>query len=384
LSFELLKGFRVIDMSQYAPGPYCSLLLSDLGAEVFKIEPPGGEPMRRVGPLDENGISNWYKVLNRGKKIIELNLKSDEGSIAFRDLIASSDALLESYRPGVLNRLGFSEEVIRNINNSIVVCSLSGWGKTGPYSARAGHDLNYMALCGGLFTSGRGDMPSITNPPVADYASGIQSAFSIVSALLAQSKKTEKSSIEPIYIDTSIAESVLPWTACAHTQEVSEESKINISDTFLNNGAAFYQIYETKDKRHISLGAVEEKFWEAFCVAIAREDFIERQFEKCPQTDLISEVAKIVSSRTLDEWIKHFSSVDCCFEPIHNLSEVRKNEQILARKMLRPREGDNSCIEIAFPAWINGSPMPKGKPLEFLSISQLGNALDESSDNINR
>ena len=371
VSFNLLEGFRVIDVSQYAPGPYCSLLLADLGAEVFKVEPPGGEPMRRIGPIEEDGISGWYKVLNRSKKVIELDLKSEEGSKAFERLVASSDALLESYRPGVLDRLGFSEENITKINPKIVVCSLSGWGKTGPYSSRAGHDLNYMALCGALYTSGQSGMPSITNPPVADYASGVQSAFSIVAGLLSQARKQEADKPRPIFIDTSIAESVLPWTACVQTQEVLEENPINIEDTFLNNGAAFYHIYETKDGRHITVGAVEEKFWEQFCIAIGQEGFISRQFEKCPQDRLIADVAAIIVSRTQEEWTKHFRDFDCCFEPVHSLAQVRNNEQIVARKMLRTESSEAKRVEVAFPAWINGRPMPNGKSVEFISIDEL-------------
>tara|TARA_B100000686_G_scaffold340492_1_gene416271 strand:- start:315 stop:1454 length:1140 start_codon:yes stop_codon:yes gene_type:complete len=371
VSFNLLDGFRVVDMSQYAPGPYCSLLLADLGAEVFKVEPPGGEPMRRLGPIESDGISGWYKVLNRSKKVVELDLKSEEGKESFAQLLSSSDALLESYRPGVLSRLGFSECNIGKINPNIVVCSLSGWGKTGPYSDRAGHDLNYMALCGALYTSGQSGKPSITNPPVADYASGIQSAFSIVAGLLSQMRKKDSQDKKPIFIDTSIAESVLPWTACVQTKEVSEGIAVNIEGTFLNNGAAFYHIYETKDGRHVTIGAVEEKFWKQFCIAIGKEEFSSRQFEPCPQDSLIADVSAIIATRTQADWVEHFKNYDCCFEPVHSLADVRNNEQIIYRKMLRLEKDNDQRVGVSFPAWINGGPMPESKPLQFLSLRDL-------------
>ena len=142
MAFSLLDGLRVLDMSQYAPGPYASLLLADLGADVVRVEPPGGEPMRRIGPADADGISAWYKVLNRSKRIVELDLKAEDGKAAFRALLEQSDALLESYRPGVLDRLGFSRQNLEEINPRLVHCALSGWGQTGPYAMRGGHDLN--------------------------------------------------------------------------------------------------------------------------------------------------------------------------------------------------------------------------------------------------
>ena len=170
MSFSFLDGLRVLDLSQYVPGPYATLLLADMGAEVVRVEPVGGEPMRRFGPPDADGISAWYKMVNGSKSVVEINLKSDAGKADLERLITGADAMLESYRPGVMERLGFGEARIREINPRLVYCALSGWGQTGPYRERAGHDLNYMALMGGLVTSGTTEAPVIGFPQVGREA----------------------------------------------------------------------------------------------------------------------------------------------------------------------------------------------------------------------
>ena len=151
MALDFLSGTRVVDLSQYIPGPYASLLLADQGAEVLKIERPGGEAMRAgFGPRGSDGISPFYKVLNGGKTVVEMNLKSDGDRECFLALVAQADVLLESFRPGVMERLGFSPETLRSRFPSLVMCSLSGYGQTGPYRLRAGHDINYLALTGVL------------------------------------------------------------------------------------------------------------------------------------------------------------------------------------------------------------------------------------------
>lgn len=356
MAFSLLDGLRVLDMSQYAPGPYASLLLADLGADVVRVEPPGGEPMRRIGPADADGISAWYKVLNRSKRIVELDLKAEAGKAAFRALLEQSDALLESYRPGVLDRLGFSRENLEEINPRLVHCALSGWGQTGPYAMRGGHDLNYMALCGGLVTSGTADTPTISFPQVADYSSGVQAALSVVAALLGRERRGRDG--KGVFIDTSIAESVLPWQAWTMTGMVRPGFGLPRGQTFLNGGVAYYNIYPTRDGRHVTIGAIEEKFWQAFCEAVDRPDWVARQHEEAPQAALMEEVADLFMSRDFDDWATLLADVDCCFEPVHDMAEVAAHPHIAARGMFRPSDGDDPFVEIAFPAWIDGAPMP--------------------------
>ncbi len=179
-----LDGFRVLDISQKLPGPYPGQILADLGAQVIKVEPPAGDPMRTVPPLDGDGVSASYKLINAGKTVIRLDLKDVAGKAAFVRLVEKADALVESYRPGAFDRLGLGAEALRQINPGLVYCALSGFGQTGPAALKAGHDINYMALAGGLATSGARDRPVSAHPPTADFASGMQAALTVVAALL--------------------------------------------------------------------------------------------------------------------------------------------------------------------------------------------------------
>lgn len=368
MPFRFLQGYRVLDLSQYAPGPYASLLLADLGADVVRIEPPGGEPMRRLGPRDADGLSAWYKAINRGKTIVALDLKSAAGKASFEALIGRADALLESYRPGVLDRLGFPDEKLAALYPRLIRCSLSGWGQTGPYRLKAGHDLNYLALCGGLALSGTSERPVASFPMVADHASGIQAALSILAALLGRDRKG--GSGQGCRIDTSIAESVLPWGLWALTTLPREGPPFARAGGFLNGGAACYQIYRTKDGGFVTLGAVEQVFWANFCQAVGRPDWTARHTEPTPQDGLIAEVAALFMGRDRAAWETLLKAVDCCFEPVYEPDEVVNHPQIVARRMVVRRDGPEPVYECRFPAWIDGAPPPAAEPLRFLNAAE--------------
>jgi crotonobetainyl-CoA:carnitine CoA-transferase CaiB-like acyl-CoA transferase len=366
VSLPLLAGLRILDLSQYLPGPYASLILADLGADVVRIEPPGGEPMRRIGPLDRGGLSAWYKQVNREKRVVELDLKGEPGKRLFEELIEAADGLLESYRPGVLARLGFSPERLRALNPSLVVCSLSGWGQTGPYRERGGHDVNYMALMGGLALSGPATAPSIGYPQVTDYASGVNAALCLTAALLRRERTGEGA-----YLDTSIAESVLPWQGWSLTALQRPGLVVERASMMLNGGAAYYQIYRTKDGAFITLGAIEEKFWRNFCTALGHPEWAERQHEPLPQRALIGEVAALIAGKTLAEWEAVFENVDCCFEPVHPLGAVPGHPQIRARGLVRVHEGEDPFSEVLFPAWLDGAPPAERRPIRFATAEDV-------------
>ncbi len=354
MSFSFLDGVRVIDLSQYVPGPYATLLLADLGAEVVSIEPPGGEPMRRFGPPDKDGVSAFYKLVNASKTVVEIDLKSDQGKAELESLIQGADAMLESYRPGVMDRLGFSEARIRELNPRLVYCALSGWGQTGPYRLRAGHDLNYMALMGGLATSGTAEAPVMSHPQVADFASGVQAAMAMLGGLMGRDRPG--GSGKGCFIDTSIAESVIPWQMWTLTGMLRPGFGVDRAAIYLNGGTAFYNIYPTKDGRFMTLGAVEEKFWQAFCETVGRPDWVARQWEETPQTALIEEVRATLAEKTVEEWEAAFAEVDCCFERVHEMAEMAEHPQVRARGMVKHSDGEDPFIEVGFPAWIDGSP----------------------------
>ncbi|MEC9454032.1 MAG: CoA transferase [Pseudomonadota bacterium] len=370
MSFSFLDGLRVLDLSQYVPGPYATLLLADMGAEVVRVEPVGGEPMRRFGPPDADGISAWYKVVNGSKSVVEIDLKSDAGKADLERLITGADAMLESYRPGVMERLGFGEARIREISPRLVYCALSGWGQTGPYRERAGHDLNYMALMGGLVTSGTTEAPVIGFPQVADYSSGIQAALAIVGGLMGRDRQGGTG--QGCFIDTSIAEAVIPWQMWTLTGMVRPGFDISRANIYLNGGTAFYNIYRTKDGRFMTLGAVEEKFWRAFCDTVGRPEWHARQWEATPQSGLIAEVTALIAVKTMAEWEAQFAAVDCCFERVHEMAEMAEHPQIQARGMVkRHDDGADPFFEVLYPAWVDGKPPESRAPVRYRTAADV-------------
>jgi crotonobetainyl-CoA:carnitine CoA-transferase CaiB-like acyl-CoA transferase len=374
MPFRFLEGVRVLDLSQYAPGPYASLILADLGADVIRVEPPGGEPMRKVGPLDKDGVSAWYKVINRSKSYIELDLKSDKGKADLEALAKRADVFLESYRPGVLERLGFPDARLAALNPRLIRCSLSGWGQSGPYKLKGGHDINYMALFGALSLSGSPERPHAAFPMVADYSSGMHAALSIMAAIIGRDRAGGTG--KGCHIDCSIAESPLPWSQWALTALTRPGAEVTRGGAFLTGGAAFYQIYRTSDGRFVSLGALEEKFWRNFCEAVGRPDWTARQWETLRQTDLIGEIAALFESRTRADWEASLGEVDCCFEPVHELAEMVDHPQTKERGFVQRHEGGDPFIEVLFPARIDGEVEPPRTVVTRRTASEIAAAWD--------
>ena len=349
MSAGCLSGFRILDLSQYLPGPYATQLLADLGAEVVKVEPPGGDPFRQVGTGD--GLAAWHALVNAGKTVVRLDLKDESGKATFADLVARADVLLESYRPGTLERLGFGRISLEAINPKLVHCALSGYGQTGPYAQRAGHDINYMAWSGGLAGSGTPERPIPAFPPVADFAGAMQAALAITAALLRRERSGGGA-----YLDVSLAETALAWqagplTAAALGGEAARGAGL------LSGGAACYQVYETADGAFASLGALEAKFWVAFCTAVERKDWIARQRDPLPQTQLIEEVALLIRGRSLAEWQKRLEGVDCCWQPVLPATGVLADPQVRARGLVRSQAG---TVEVLFPTLFDAAaPTPR-------------------------
>ncbi len=352
---DCLRGTRVLDLSQYLPGPFAAQLLADLGAEVVKVEPPAGDPMRRLGPLDGDGLSAFYKLVNAGKRVVRLDLKDSADAEAFGRLVAAADVLLESFRPGALAKLGFGPEDLRDCNPRLVHCALSGFGQTGPYALKAGHDITYMALGGGLATSGLGDQPIAAHPPTADYASGQQAALAVLGALLRRARTGEGA-----FLDVSIMESVLAWQPLTLTAALRPGHEPTRGAALLNGGAACYRLYRTADSRFVALGALEPKFWEAFCRAVGREDWIARQGEPLPQHSLIIEVVDLLGNQPLAYWQDRLAEVDCCFQPVLEPAELPDHPQVAARGLLQRAEGPAPLVEVAFAALLDGAtPAPR-------------------------
>ena len=352
----MLGGLRVLDLTQWLPGPAAGQMLADLGAEVVKVEPPGGDPMRALGPRDGDGVAAWYKLVNAGKTVVRLDLKAEAGRDAFAGLLAGADVLLESYRPGTLAKLGFPRERLAALRPDLVHCALSGYGQTGPAAAVGGHDINYMALGGGLLGSGTAERPVAAFPPVADHASAMQAVIAILGALLRRGREGRGA-----YLDISLMETVLAWQALPMTAALRAGGATGRESDVLNGGAAYYRLYPTADGRFVSLGAIEPKFWAAFCRAVGREDWIARQQETLPQRALIAEVAALFAGRDLAEWEACLAGVDCCFQPVLTAEEVLRHPQVRARGQAQARDGAEPLAEVLFAGWIDGAP-PRPRP----------------------
>lgn len=358
---DLLQGLRVIDLSQWLPGPAAGQLLADLGAAVIKVEPPAGDPMRGLGPLDRDGVSAWYRLVNAGKTVVRLDLKSEEGRTGFARLLQAADVLLESYRPGTLDKLGFGAERRAALKPDLVHCALSGFGQTGPLAQAAGHDVNYLALGGGLLASGTAERPLAPFPPVADHASALQAVSAILAALFRRQRSGQGASLDISLTETVLAWQALPFTAALREGSLEREAGV------LNGGAAFYRVYRCADGGFVSLGAIEPKFWAAFCAAVGRTDWIARQGEPLPQQGLIAEVSALLEYWPRTHWESLLRDVDCCFQPLLSPEEVAAHPQVAARGQLRRVAGPDPRIEVGFGGWIDGRPPPARAPLRELA-----------------
>ena len=348
---DCLAGTRVLDLSQWLPGPMAAQLLADLGADVVKVEPPAGDPMRALGPIDGDGVSAFYKIVNAGKSVVHLDLKSEEGAADLRGLLAHADVLLESFRPGTLAKLGFGREALEILNPALIHCALSGYGQTGPLAFKAGHDIDYMALGGGLATSGTVERPIPAHPPTADFASALQAALATLGALLRRARTGEGA-----FLDVSLMETVLAWQALSITGSLRDGDAPERGRRLLTGGAACYRLYRTADDRFVALGALEPKFWATFCEAVGRPDWTGRQNDPLPQEALISEVDALLASQPLSHWSAHLADVDCCFEPVLAPSEVPDHPQVSARGLVTQKAGADSRVEVSFAALLDGNP----------------------------
>jgi crotonobetainyl-CoA:carnitine CoA-transferase CaiB-like acyl-CoA transferase len=349
---RFLENVRIIDMSQYIPGPFATRQLADLGAEVIKVEPPGGDPMRFFMHTDVNEISPIYRHLNRGKRICRLDLKSDSDRQALCLLIADADILLESFRPGVLARLGLDRDKLDQINPKLIHCALSGYGQTGPYAQRAGHDINYSALSSQSIVSGTTERPVIGYPPIADHAAAMQASIAMLAALHARD-----SSPGSIYLDISMAESILSWQYLPMLSNADQRAA-----SILNGGAACYNLYQCADERFVSLGAIETVFWKNFCDALQKTEWISRQFEAMPQQDLIAEVAEIISQHPQSHWRELLDNVDCCFEILFAVDGLARQAQFESRQAITEHGP-------TYPAWINQQPVKISADFEQIKSS---------------
>jgi crotonobetainyl-CoA:carnitine CoA-transferase CaiB-like acyl-CoA transferase len=325
---------RVLDLSRLLPGGFCSLLLADFGAEVLKVEDTGlGDYVRWAEPryagAERSASSALFLALNRGKRSIRLNLREEAGRDVLLRLVREYDALLESFRPGVLDRLGVGYERLREENPGLVYCAITGYGQDGPYRDRAGHDMNYLGLVGLLGLTGEPDGPPLQAAgQIADLGGrALMGAFGILAALRERDRSGQGQ-----LVDVSMADGAMSWLALVAARYlcdgvVPERGRLELAGSLI-----CYRPYACADG-HVTLGALEPKFWQTWCRGVEREDLVERQFDP-PGSHTHAEVERIFADRTRAEWEAFAAEHDCCLEPVLGLDEALDSELARARRMV--------------------------------------------------
>ncbi|OLZ42123.1 carnitine dehydratase [Natrinema saccharevitans] len=348
-----LDSVRILDLSRLLPGPYATQLLADAGADVIKVEDTdAGDYARYTPPTTERDVGALFDGVNRGKRSVALDLKSEGGREAFYDLVADADVVFEQFRPGVADRLEIDYETLVEYNEELVYCSLSGYGGTGPYAQRAGHDLNYVGVAG-LLDMTREDeaaAPQLPGYQIGDLGGGLFAAFSIVGGLLSRELGNGGE-----YVDVAMTDVVASFSqAVAHGALTGDDPRPG--ETTLTGGVPWYDVYETADGRYLTLAALEPKFWTAFCEEVGREDLTDLHGTDDPaELEAVrEELESLFATRTRDDWLAELSD-ETMTGPVCTPAEALEHPQLEARGLVeRP---DDAPPRVGFPAV--GSALPE-------------------------
>jgi alpha-methylacyl-CoA racemase len=318
-----LQGIRVLDLTRLLPGGVATLMLADMGAEVIKIEAPGGGDYARWMPPLVDGQSAYFGATNRGKQSLILNLKDERGQAVLKRMAADADVLIESNRPGVMDRLNIGYAALRAINPRLIFCALSGWGATGVYAQRGGHDLTYVSTAGMMGEMGT---PQPFGGQVADIGGAYAAVAGICAALFGRDRTGEGA-----FLDISLFESALPFMTISWVEAITAGDHLRGR---LSGKLACYNVYTTRDGQAVSLAALEPKFWANFCGAIQRPDLLEGYDEPERQSYLLVELAEIFALKTADEWSALLDPADCCFARVSRPNEALNDPHVQARGSL--------------------------------------------------
>lgn len=346
-----LAGLRVLDLSLFLPGPYLTQVMADHGAEVIKIEPPAGEPVRQLG-YRAGGESVWFRNTHRGKKSVVIDLKREEDRQAFFALTETADVMVEAFRPGVVDRLGIGYEAVAAHNPGIVYASISAFGQTGPERDRPAHDLAVEALAGVVSLNlGQDGRPTNPHVPIADATASLLALSGILMALLRR-QTTGRGD----YLDVAMLDATLSWLPNATGSLFAEDRPPVAADERQWGGGSFYRIYETADGRHVALGGSEHKFVETLLEALGRPDLIPAASGPPGPTHgpVIAFLSAIFRSRSRAEWEDWFVGRDVCFAPVLDLKEAFARPQVAAREML-VRDGEGN-LHIGLPLKFRDEP----------------------------
>lgn len=334
---KYLDGITVLDFTQLLPGPYCTMLLRDLGAEVIKVEKPGaGDPSRDLMP-------GLFWAVNRGKQSLTLNLKSAEAAEVSEGLVKKSDVLVEGFRPGAMDKLGLGYAAVRALNPGIIYCSISGFGQTGPYRSLPGHDVNYQAIVGTLELPGDIEFPPVRSGlPVADLAGSMFATVTILAALHRRAQSGEGD-----YLDVSITDALFSW-ASSRLGELFQGSAVPKSAHDFEHLTPTNKHFETADGKKIALGLVEEKFWREFCQVAGVPEWLEDDRFNNPKSRkenkdiVLTSLRSLLKKRTLGEWENILKNTDVPWMRVNNLDSVFEDPHIRARDLAPVIDNENS------------------------------------------
>jgi alpha-methylacyl-CoA racemase len=328
-----LSSLKVLDFSGLLPGPFGTMLLADMGADVLRVESPSRPDMVRLLPPHEAGVSAAHAFLNRSKRGIAVDLKQPEGVALIKRLVADYDIVVEQFRPGVMERLGVGYEALRAINPKLIYCAITGYGQTGPYKDRAGHDMNYLAIAGVLGYNGRKSSgPAPVSVQIADVAGGsFHAVMGILAAVIHRMQTGEGQLVDISMTDAAFTLHALtaPPALVANQQPERESTQLN--------GGSFYDCYETKDGRHFSVGGLEPQFFMQFCSAIGRPELAPMGMAfGNPEivATLKTAIAEAMKTKTYAEWEQIFLAIDSCTEPVLSFAEACEHPQIRARHLI--------------------------------------------------
>jgi alpha-methylacyl-CoA racemase len=344
-----LQGLKILDFTTLLPGPYATMMLADMGAEVLRVVSGTRLDLTTLLPpfIGKENISAILAYLGRGKKSLTLNLKDLRAVKIVHQLLNEYDILIEQFRPGVMGKFGLDYPALKEGYPRLIYCSLTGYGQTGPMTDRAGHDINYLARSGLMAYSGRKEIgPVLTGMQIADIASGSNNSVIGILAAVVHRQQTG----EGQYIDVAMTDGVMAFNAMVGAAFLADGQELE-REGHLLNGGSLYDFYETSDGSHLSFGGLEPQFFAAFCRAIARPDLIPGTVVTADLPKIKKEIREIIQTKTREEWGKIFKNYDACVEPVLTLGEALSDPQAQERGMVveLPIPGGGSVKQLAHP-----------------------------------
>ena len=326
-----LQGIRVVDFSQWLPGQYCGMVLADFGADVIKVEGVKGDPNRNFAPQLAPGMSSWNLALNRNKRGITVNLKTEEGKEILKKLLKKADVFLEGFRPGYLQSKGLGYEEVFKINPRLVYCSITGFGQGSEFKQQPAHDLNIIGLSGMNFLNDSGNV-AISEVQVSAIGGSLNAVAAISIALLARERTGKGQRIDVSLYNTALSMQIVSLASILGCRVTG--------DTPFGRRAHYYDVYKTKDGKYLSVGTIEPKFWQKFCDMIGLPELKERQYDFAHEEEIAQTISKKLQTKTRDEWVSLAENGTFCVTPVYSPNEALENDMTKASGMLETRQED--------------------------------------------